>query len=90
MKRSDLTSGVKPPKFRVGKYILNEYEVREMIARISEGTLNPEGITIKDEKGTIVKIDPDGTTTGNLYGFGISSRFMLRKIKANRLAAGLK
>lgn len=85
MKKSDLTSGIKPPKFRVGRYILNEYEVREIIARIAEGTLSPEGITIKDEKGTVVKVNSDGTTTDNLYGFGISSQFTLRKIKANRL-----
>lgn len=84
MKRSDLTSGVKPPKFKVGKFVLNEYEAREMIARISEGTLDNDGIVIEDEDGNCCTIDKTGTTSMNIKGWDIASNFTIRKIRANR------
>jgi hypothetical protein len=85
MKRSDLTSKISLSKFRVGRFVLNEYEVREMIARVAEGTLNPEGIVIVDEDGNSATIYSDGRTSRNLSGFDKGGNLSLRKIRANRL-----
>jgi len=32
MKRTDLTQRITPPKYKVGQFVLNEYEVRELLA----------------------------------------------------------
>ena len=85
MKRSDLTSRINPPKFKIGRFVLSEYEVREVIARVAEGTLNHEGIVIIDENGNSATLYSDGRTSENLKGFGVSSQLTLRKIRANRL-----
>ena len=86
MKRTDLTSGIKPPKFRVGRFILNEYEAREMVSRIAEGKLNPEGIVLKDSKGHSVTFDKNGYASSNIYGWDVGSAFAIRKFKANMKA----
>lgn len=81
-KRHMLTSGIKPPKFKVGRFVLNEYELREMIALIAEGELSCEGISIKDEKGNVASINESGVCSINLHGFGLATSFTLRKLKA--------
>ena len=57
MKRTDLTQRITPPKYKVGQFVLNEYEVRELLARVAEGTLDPKGIIIKDSIGVKSTID---------------------------------
>jgi hypothetical protein len=86
MKRTDLTNGIKPPKFRVGRFILNEYEAREMIARIAEGTLNPNGIVLTDMEGKTFTFDNTGTTEQfhRIKNWDLGSGFAIRKWKANR------
>ena len=81
MKRKELTSRIVPPKYRVGRFTLNEYEVRELLARVAEGTLNPEGIIIKDDLGVRSTISPKGVTSKNLFGFDLSYRLTMRRLK---------
>lgn len=85
-KRTDLTTGIKPPKFRVGKFILNEYEAREMIASIAEGKLSPNGIVLTDEEGKKFTFNSDGTIqqTYHIARWDVGSQMTLRKIRANR------
>lgn len=90
MERNNLTGRISPPKYKVGRFVLNEYELREMIARISEGDLDPEGIVVIDEIGNHVTFDSDGVGSQNLHGFGINSQFTLRKIRAIRLKEVLR
>ncbi len=85
MTRGDLTSGIKPPKFKVGKYVLNEYEAREMIAKIAEGELSPKGIVLIDEDGKRITFDNDGfSQRGEIARWDISTDFALRKYRANK------
>jgi len=81
MKRTELTSRIVPPKYRVGRYTLNEYEVRELLARVSEGILNPEGIIIEDALGVKSTINSRGVTSNNLYGFDLSYKLTIRRLK---------
>ena len=81
MERKHLTSGIKPPKFRVGQFVLNEYELREMIARVSEGSLSPCGITIKDKRGIVATIGKTGLLSKDLHGFDMMVELKLRRVK---------
>jgi hypothetical protein len=85
MTREDLTSRIKPPKFKVGRFVLNEYEAREMLARVAEGTLDYSKIIIEDELGYKATVNKDGFTNRSLYKWDIGSKLTIRKIKANRL-----
>lgn len=85
MKRSDLTEGVNPPKFKVGRFVLNEYEAREMLARVAEGTLDHSKLIIEDELGNKATVDVDGFTNRSLHRWDVGSKLTIRKIKANRL-----
>ena len=75
---------IKPPKYKVGRYVLNEYEVRCMMSEVCLGSRNPDGIHIEDESGKIAEILPDGRLTENLKGFDISGNYTLILIRENR------
>ena len=81
MKRTDLTQRITQPKYKVGQFVLNEYEVRELLARVAEGTLDPKGIIIKDSIGVKSTIDSRGVTSNNLYGFDLAYKLTIRKLK---------
>lgn len=86
MRRSILTNRITPPKYKVGKFVLNEIEVREMIAKIAEGTLDPKGIVLIDEDGKSFKFNHDGSTKhGGISRWNENSKRTKRKIIANRL-----
>lgn len=74
---------IKPPKWRVGKYVLNEYEVRCLMADVCLGKKEP-GIKITDEDGNTAEILPDGRLTNNLKGFDVASNFTLILIRESR------
>jgi len=74
---------IKPPKYKVGRYVLNEYEVRCMMAEVCLGKKNP-GIKITDSDGTTAEILPDGRLTNNLKGFDISSNFTITILREQR------
>jgi len=81
MKRTDLTQRISPPKYKVGRFTLNEYEVRELQARVSEGILDPKGIIIEDADGVKSTIDEHGNTSNRLRGFDLSYNLSIRRLK---------
>ena len=86
MKREYLTNRITAPKFKVGKFSLNEYEARELVARIAEGSVNPEGIEMCDELGRLFTFDETGRINGNCspFGWDFSAGRTMRQIKAIR------
>ena len=72
---------IKAPKFRVGRYILNEYELRELIAQVAEGTVDPQNITVKAE-GMTATIDRDGSLSSNFQGLALTSALVQRLYRA--------
>ena len=75
---------IKPPKYRIGRYILNEYELRKVMLEVAQG-LKPAWIKVKDIYGNVAEIRPDGALAGDtLYGFAINSRFTLDMLGLRR------
>lgn len=74
---------VKAPKYRVGRFVLNEYEIRCLMAEVAKGQ-KPAGIVVRDIKGDSATILEDGRLSCNLYGFDICSRFTLEVIRIKR------
>ena len=50
---------IKAPKFKVGKYSLNEYELRQLCLEVKQ-CLKPNGIKVIDSDGIESKIDKSG------------------------------
>ena len=75
---------IKSPKFRVGRYILNEYELRQLLLEVCKGE-KPSNFKIKDMQGNVFPILEDGTLSATPYGFDINSNITLEKIKFKRL-----
>lgn len=74
---------IKVPKFRVGRYVLNEYELRQLMLDVALG-VKPAGIEVRDEYGVIATIRKDGGLSVNLEGLAISARLLGARIKAIR------
>ena len=51
---------IKIPRFKIGRFVLNEYEVRQIMAEVSEGK-RKGGIIFKDNEGNIITIEDDGS-----------------------------
>jgi len=75
---------IKIPKFKIGRFVLNEYEIRQIMAEVSEGK-RKGSIKFKDYKGHTITILDDGSCSKNPKGFEIATNFTLRSIKARRL-----
>ena len=75
---------IKSPKFRVGRYILNEYKLRQLLLEVCKGE-KPSNLKIKDMQGNVIPILEDGTLSATPYGFDINSNITLEKIKFKRL-----
>lgn len=74
---------IKPPKYRFGKYVLNEYEVRTIIAEVAEGKRKP-GIKFKDSAGKIITILDGGQCDITPNGWDINAKLLRRYIKAQK------
>ena len=74
---------VKPPKFKVGRYTLNEYELRTLMLEVAKG-LKPENIKVKDINGNTAIINSDGTLSRTLEGMSIHSTLTIELIKIRR------
>ncbi len=61
---------IKPPKFKVGKHVLNEYELRQLQLEVAQG--KREGNIIVKEDDTYHLIKPDGTFNIAPKGYAIS------------------
>lgn len=75
---------VNPVKFFVGRYSLNELELKTLQLEVAEGS-KPPGILIKDEKGNIASIQPDGRLDNYLYGLDLSINLNIKIVQANRI-----
>lgn len=83
MKRKRPYQVIKPPKYRVGKYVLNEYELRQLQVDVMNGVFESP-ITIRDEKGQSFTIASNGRLSGSPYGFNFTSRCVLEMLKNER------
>jgi hypothetical protein len=74
---------ITPPKYKVGRYTLNEYELRCLMSEVAEGKkIAP--IKVKDEKGNTAAILPNGRLDVNIYGLDINSNYTLAVIRIER------
>lgn len=65
------------PKFRIGRYTLNEYELRSLMLEVARGN-NPEYIGKKvNNSGYIAHITEEGTLDGRLPGLHVATEFAL-------------
>lgn len=72
------------PKFKVGRYVLNEYELRLMMLEVAKG--EREGnIKVKDLSNNIESIIQEGGHLSNtLPGLSINSKITMEFIKIKR------
>ncbi len=75
---------IKPPKYRVGRYVLNEYELRNLMAEVAEGRYPADVIKVKDKYGVVATIYANGRLSRNLYGLSINSECTIRALKVER------
>ena len=75
---------IKPPKFKVGRLSLNEYEVRKLMVDVANG-IQPAGIIVTDDEGVSATLQKDGRPDKQLYGFGISAGFTIDLLRIDRL-----
>lgn len=74
---------IKPPKYKVGRYSLNEYELRQLMLEVAKKE-KPFGQTVKDQKGYCATIQEDGSLSCNLFGTDIMSLATLQMIRVRR------
>ena len=73
---------VAPPKFRVGRYVLNEYELRTLTLEVAQG-IKPSGIKVKDSFGNVAIILPNGCFSNSLKGMEISATLQIDLMQLN-------
>jgi len=83
MKREDLVQRIEIPTYKVGHFVLNEYELRELMVRVAKGEIeNWEDLTITDNKGKLVKFRTDrkipGTITDTLSGMELTAESTMK------------
>lgn len=75
------------PKFKVGRYTLNEYELRQLQLEVAKG-LKPGGIKVKSlSNGDTITITETGYMDRNFKegsGYDVSSKITLNLIKTKR------
>jgi hypothetical protein len=74
---------IKPPKYKVGRYTLNEYELRQLMLEVAKKE-KPFGQIVKDQKGSCATIQEDGSLSNNLFGTDIMSLATLHMIRLRR------
>jgi hypothetical protein len=81
------------PKFKVGRYVINEYEARSLQVQTALGNIAPYTITIKeiDPKTRRVigtaQMKEDGSLTRPLPGYSIATEFTFEMIRIKRQKA---
>ncbi len=81
------------PKFKVGRYVINEYEARSLQVQTALGNIAPYTITIKeiDPKTRRVigtaQMKEDGSLTRPLLGYSIATEFTFEMIRIKRQKA---
>lgn len=77
---------IKTPKFKVGRFTLNEYELRQLQLEVAQG-LKPAGIRVKSlSNGQIVSITENGSMDRNFgdnSGYDVGSKICIKMWKLN-------
>lgn len=63
---------IKPPKFKIGRYVLNEYEMRQFMLEVAQGK-RKHGVKISNMYGESAIILPNGRLDLNIRGFSIAT-----------------
>ena len=83
MQMQNKITRIKPPKYKVGKYSLNEYELRQLMLEVAKKE-KPFGQIVKDQNGKCSIIQEDGTLSCNLFGIDFMSLSTLCIIRIRR------
>lgn len=82
-----MVTRIKPPKYKVGRYSLNEYELRQLMLEVAKKE-KPFGQKVKDENGCTAVIFENGRLSCNLYGMDIMSRATIGVLRIDREQQG--
>lgn len=77
---------ISAPKFRVGRYVLNEYELRNLQVQTAKGQLEPGTEVRQVDTKEWATIGKDGRLSSSLSGLAIASNFTIELIRINREA----
>lgn len=83
MKRAELPK-ISPPKYKIGRCVLNEYELRCLMAQVAQGQRPPLTVMVYGPNGTRSKMREDGRFYDHLGGLDISGGFTLDMIREDR------
>ena len=70
---------IKAPKFKVGKYVLNEYELRQLQLEVAQG--KREGNIMVKEGNSYHLIKSDGKFDVTPLGYAVNSKRVLEMIR---------
>jgi hypothetical protein len=73
---------IKAPKFRVGRYVLNEYEFRNLQLEVALG-VKPAGIKVTDAQGNRAVIEKSGCLSDSLEGLALAGEISFEILKVN-------
>jgi hypothetical protein len=73
---------IKAPKFRVGRYVLNEYEFRNLQLEVALG-IKPAGIKVTDAQGNKAVIEEHGCLSDSIEGLALAGDITLEILRAN-------
>jgi hypothetical protein len=73
---------IKAPKFRVGRYVLNEYEFRNLQLEVALG-VKPAGIKVTDAQGNRAVIEENGCLSDSIEGLALAGDITLEILRAN-------
>ena len=75
---------IKSPKYRVKRYVLNEYELRNLMLQVAKKE-QPSNIVVTEiETGFKAIILEDGSLSNPLQSLGLNSNFTLNMLKLKR------
>ena len=74
---------IKAPKYKVGRYSLNEYELRILMLEVAKKE-KPFGQSVKDQEGRVATIKENGSLSCNLFGMDINSNAQIQIIKLRK------
>jgi hypothetical protein len=79
---------IKPPKFRIGRYVLNEYELRNLLLDVCKGDKESFiGCTVIDDLGNKAKIKWYGLDS-RLHGLDIMTKIAFEYMSVKNKKVG--
>jgi hypothetical protein len=71
---------IKSPTYKVGRYTLTEYELRNLCVEVGSG-LKPAGIRVTDIKGNVAYIKERGQLSADLHGLDLMTSYKLELMR---------